>query len=721
MRLPTARLLRTCAFFAFVALAACEGPPGPAGPPGDPGTPGDAGAPIDAVDAAVPWATDDGLAIEVTGLEVSATAATVRFALRDGNGVALDTRGVLTTGAINVRFVLAQLAQDGNGAPGQYTAYTTRSQTSPITGQTAVQGAAETTGTLHIIDSSQGTYSYDFAAPLTGFDPALTQTVAALAVRDLAAGSIMARATYSVRPSGSAPIAREIVTPSTCNACHRALAAHGGQWTQPAQCVMCHQPQSSDPDTGNTVDFPVMIHKLHRGAALPSVALGGTYQIIGYAQQVADFSTVAFPQEIGRCATCHAGAQGDRWRTAPSQKACASCHDTTAFTLPVPAGMTLHSGGVQTDSASCAVCHPATGGIAGIIDKHLTGVLSASAPQVAVEVQALANTAPGQAPSVTLHATVDGAPRDLIASPLTSLVATIAGPNTDYATTWQARIQGAGAVGTLTAIDAANGIFRYDFPGGSGIPAEATGSYSLGLEGYLQVGATRYALTPQVTAFAVTDAVAQPRRTVVESARCNACHRDVAGHGGTRKDPQYCAMCHTPNKANDTRASRFESATVRAESVDLRVMIHKIHRGDELDQPYVLFGFPVPTTANPGGTPLDFTGVRYPQSRAACDACHAPDTQRIPLASALLPSTELALTCSEPTGNDGNAYCDDPYFTVSKTTKLQPVTAVCTSCHDAPAVRAHALTNTTVDGAEACATCHAPGAAYDAAARHGGS
>ncbi|MBC7975085.1 MAG: OmcA/MtrC family decaheme c-type cytochrome [Myxococcales bacterium] len=699
----------------LVALAACEGP---AGPPGAPGS-GE-----DVLDAAVPgqspWLTQPGVDLAITALTFEGGVASVELTLTDGHGVGVDPNGLLTMDTVELGVVLARLATNPDGSAGPYTAYTTLVQTSPITGASATQAATEAGGALHVLDARRGSYRYDLAAPVAALDPAQTHTVGVFAVR----GAAIARQTFSARPDHAAVAGREIVTGESCESCHQALDAHGGRWTQPAQCILCHQPQSSDPDTGNTLDFPVMIHKIHRGAGLPSVAAGTPYQIIGYAQRSHDFSTVEFPQNIARCAVCHTGADGDRWKTAPTKATCTSCHDTTSFTTPVAAGLVLHRGGTQPDNAMCAVCHPATGSLAGIADTHLVGLLAPDAPVVSLVITSITNTGPGQTPAMIFQAQVGGVPRDLIAQPLTSLTATVAGPTTDYAHEWQARLQGNGAVGTLSVVDEAARTYRYVFPATAALPATATGSYAVGLEGYLQPvpGGPRYAAVNPVLTFAVTDPAPIARRSIVARNKCDQCHGDLAAHGGARKAIEYCVLCHNPASYDSVGAPRFEGAgEPPADTIDFRHMIHKIHAGDQLSRPYVLGGFPLPTAANPGGTQHDFGATRYPAPLADCEACHAGETWTLPLAAspAYLPSTSAVMTCSEPAGTDLNLFCDAPFWAVSRTLVMGPEASVCTSCHDAPAVAAHARTNTTVDGIEACATCHGPGAIADVGVLHG--
>lgn len=712
------------AALSLAAIAACEGPMGPKGTsgpmgpiggPGNPGAPGEPGAPgAPGAPGPSPYFTDAGLKLEIQDVTIAGEEAQVTFRITDDAGKPLDREGYFTEGEVSTRFVLAWLDQDAQGEALQYTAYTTRTQTSPITGNSAVQASSDDGGVYEEVDVAEGIYRYTLAAPVAVADPTRTHTLGVWATRNFEGQTYVANGVHHFVPSGDAvTVTRDIATTGACNACHNPLEAHGGARRDMELCVLCHTPQTSDPDTGNTLDMTVMVHKIHRGKGLPSVVAGTPYQIIGFSQAVHDYSTVAFPQEINNCAACHDGAQAERWRTKPNRTGCGSCHDLTAFTSPTPPGMTAHGGGDQANDDDCTVCHHPSGGLEGITEQHLRGLLDPAAMQVEISMMSVQSTAPGQTPEIVFQVMRDGAMLDILATPLNRLTVTVAGPTTDYAQYWQHTIQGTGATGTLTA--EGNGTFRYVFP--AAMPAAAQGTYAIGLEGYIQpAGAPRYASHNPIMFAPVTDAVAVPRRTVVDEASCERCHRDIAAHGGGRKSVQYCTLCHNANNPGDERISRFETGTVFAHSVDFRMMIHRIHMGEELTQPYILGGNPLPTTANPAGTLLDFGEVRYPGDPKACWACHTADSYMLPLPEGLLPSKTQLLGCADDPLADADNYCS--VRTVVQESLIPPETAACTGCHDAPHVVAHAMTNTAPGGIEACATCHGPGKELDVQAVH---
>jgi OmcA/MtrC family decaheme c-type cytochrome len=755
-------------------LAACEGPAGPQGEDGTDGTDGVDGAPGDTGPQGdpgtvppAPWVVADRVDIAVSSLTFDSTGAHVAFTLKDKDGKPLDRTGMLTEGKVTVSFVLAQLATNSDGTPGQYTAYTKRTATAAATYPNPVLTSAEQATTEGIeasfkpVDVTKGTYEYTFTAPTSAYDSTKTQSVLAIAARTVDGVQSFDR---DLLHTGT--LRREEVTDTSCGSCHGSFSAHGGRYTKPDQCILCHQPQTADPESGNTVDFKVMIHKIHRGETLPTFVANSAnpYEVVGFGAPptgytVHDFSEVAFPgpstnpaTNLMKCDRCHAGAQSTAWYAKPNPAACTSCHDTTVFTASPPAPFVAHEGGVDptlVNAGTCIVCHGMTAGPAPVPAAHYNALFDTTLPKLVVEIQSVTNTAPGQLPTVRFKVTYDGAPRDILTAPLTTLSALIAGPSTDFGEYWQARVQGGSGtnpnVGTLAAVDAANGVFDYTFPAPTStnltpctqsvvtapkrtceIPANATGSFVAAFEGNFQppAPAARVVMDPPRLAFAVTDATAVPRRTIVDNAKCNSCHFDLQFHGGGRKNVQYCVMCHNPNNTNDERISRLEGSTIYVESVDLRVMAHKIHMGEELSQSYILGGNPAPTTTNPLGVPEDFSKVRYPRARTACVACHTGTTWQLPMQASTkyLPSTTVEMMCSENPSADTDGYCTSPFWTVSKTTKIAPESSVCTSCHDAPYTAAHAVLNTLTIGTqtvEACTTCHGPGKEFDVSRYHG--
>jgi len=156
-------------------------------------------------------------------------------------------------------------------------------------------------------------------------------------------------------------------------------------------------------------------------------------------------------------------------------------------------------------------------------------------------------------------------------------------------------------------------------------------------------------------------------------------------------------------------------ATV-APTVNFKAMVHKIHRGDQLAQGYVLGAFPGPSPALPGGTPVDFGKVRFPGKTNACWACHAGTSYMLPLPAGLLPTKmSQTLTCNDASPNPA-LYCASRSVTAESF--LSPIGAACTACHDKPSTTAHAQSMTAPNGTEACETCHGIGKQWDVQVVH---
>ena len=205
----------------------------------------------------------------------------------------------------------------------------------------------------------------------------------------------VSNAVHDFVPSGNRLSAvRDVVRTETCNTCHDPLQAHGGSRRDVRLCVTCHSSEITDfatgettphvdPDTGNSIGFPELIHKIHRGAGLPSVVAGGSYRIIGYMGSVHDYSTVHFPQEIARCESCHDGAQGERWQTTASRQACGACHDNVTWSGDPSAGEIVHVPAQSTDT-NCMLCH-GDGSIEPTALRHLMPSFDPGAPQIVLD------------------------------------------------------------------------------------------------------------------------------------------------------------------------------------------------------------------------------------------------------------------------------------------------------------------------------------------------
>lgn len=288
------QLLTSFALISVLTLSGCgddgndgaagvTGPEGTAGPVGETGPSGTTGTSriTELMDSAITSAT-----ISAEG------KLTVDFTIEDDIGI-----GFNALKGSEIRFTVAQLTpiDATSGESSKWQSYINKIEsapTDPSNGpgtEDAIQATyekASAEGGL-FTNNNDGTYSYTFNFNIDKVISPIAVTYNAdytqrIAFQISGSGYPTMNKHYDWQPSTGATdgiASRNMVTQGTCNNCHGELALHGGGRVDTAYCVTCHNPGSDDANSGETVDFKVMVHKIHRGANLPSVINGGEYAI----------------------------------------------------------------------------------------------------------------------------------------------------------------------------------------------------------------------------------------------------------------------------------------------------------------------------------------------------------------------------------------------------------------------------------------------------------
>jgi hypothetical protein len=321
--------------------------------------------------------------------------------------------------------------------------------------------------------------------------------------------------------------------------------------------------------------------------------------------------------------------------------------------------------------------------------KHLKPAFDSASPVIELNIVRVDNAVVGGTPEIVFTASADGSPIDLLANPMGGIAVTMSAAAPEFGAAIHHVIQGNSPVGSLTADTEG---FKYTFP--AALPGDAEGTYRFGLEGYVMVTTARVSALNPFVDVAVTGDLA-PRRAVVDQAKCNLCHGKLAMHEATATNVAYCAMCHNPQAINSSMPAPAAGQTATVPTLDLKVMVHSLHMGENLESGFVLY--------EADGTAVDFSEIAFPRSPSECTACHLDGTYNLPLSVAVAPTKTVEI--------------DSAAQEVSATL-LPATTAVCTSCHDASAVVAHTQLETTASGIEACATCHGASRDFSVAASH---
>ncbi|MDO6677581.1 OmcA/MtrC family decaheme c-type cytochrome [Shewanella sp. 4_MG-2023] len=668
------------------------------------------------------------LQVDITSTEILDGAISVHFELGDANGTPITD---LTTydNVDSLGMGIAKLVpQSGKGyKTPQWVSYI-NNVVEPVAefippgfedkAGTQIQASVETSCKQECLTAGDvvGQYTYTFQVNLNSID--------AIEGLDLAYDETLThRITMELRAEGSAdklvnthfdfsPITGEQVSPEetrtvnnleeSCLRCHSdnyghawapKLAMHGGKRIALENCQVCHNNYSADPETGASLDFAYMAHKIHKS----------DYLVAGYNGSVHDYSEVTFPADLYDCQACHIENSDNSPVDAANFKhhtalACGSCHSDSTDPAQIKADM--H--GKYIETTDCSTCH-ADEGMAGAAH-HFTDAVAKQNAQDSYSATLVASSVSydAAAQELTFAVNIEDTNEESVTSPdaderLTQSNLMLGfGNENDFVLGYkkidlltQAPTSTEGNVFTYVATDveltadealASTAVITtkmcVDRDSLQGVIC-GTGSDEAGNPATLVGDIVPFNLAGEEDVDA--------RRVVVSNETCANCHDDKYlakfGTGKMKHNGSYtnfeaeCQMCHN---------ATYSSSKSIVEHIDFKVRIHSLHANKRKGQEV-------------GGEDR----ITFPEHYGNCATCH--DKGQLSMDTAGVPATQT--TDAE-----------------LERVEFSPIAATCISCHGvkdslvshirSEGGAANDPEGTYVPGSETCATCHAEGKAF---------
>ncbi len=589
---------------------------------------------------------------------------------------AVFSDGAVKTGLTiaNVSFAIAKLVPGTNGNPDQWVNYIYRKETATAGvgpgGKPALASAMQATTdakqtdpallSAQLVYNPDGYYTYTFKTDIKDptqtngvvFEPTRTHRIAIqLSYKNAAGATVLVNpyVDFTIDASGKSVLVtdpaktRKMTDVSSCNGCHEKLALHGGGRVDTQYCVLCHNPGTTDANSGNVLTLATMVHKIHAGRLLASN--GEDYTIWGYQNSKNSYAEVGFPQDLRNCTVCHSGAnastpQGDNWKTQPSKGACLTCHSSTVGTawnnVHVGIAISLNGSGSLAASltdAQCVKCHGAGSNVSAE-NVHWNQVAANAAKyKMNIETVAFNDTADHKARSVTVKyflsdPTNGNAAYNLVTPDCTGTTTITCASTTKFGNLrlYLAYQNMVGQLDAVTEYSAGSGANVYAYKGSNDgsnhytvnipLPDDTAIAVAKGTARVLSTGQIKEPLLevksqvnarPAVVPTVLVNTTAQhsykelalsgtlqPRRTIVSNEKCNVCHGalgtasgsntlDNAFHSGGRNMVEACVACHDANRVSSTVMT---NGLALNESYQFKRMIHGIHGNSKRTYPF---------------------------------------------------------------------------------------------------------------------------------------